>query len=250
MITALSLERFKTRRKWVWWVVAALVAAQAAWSLWSLTYLDAEDLPQGWLFLLYDFPLLNALMMPVIVAVVASRLSDLEHKGQTLRLLDTLMSAGRLYDAKFLHGALYMLAAVFLQVALMLIAGLWKGFPGQIPLDRFAAYVLMTMAVDLLILAVQQALSLWFTNQMIPLAVGVMGAFYGLFSLFFPSGLQGLLPWGLYGVLMFVRLDWDQATRISNYSWTPLNWGGLVLVAVEFCVIYAIGRFLFARKEQ
>lgn len=249
MIAALSLERYKTRRKWVWWVVAALVAAQAAWSLWSLTYMDADELPQGWMFLLYDFPLLNALMMPVIVAVVASRLADLEHKGQTLRMLGALMPTGRLFDAKFLHGALYLLAAVLMQVLLMLVAGLAKGFPTQIPWDCLALYVLATLSVDLILLALQQALSLWFVNQMIPLAVGIVGAFYGLFSLFFPQGLQGLLPWGLYGVMMFVGMDWDPATRISNYHWTPFNWGGLALLVIEFCVIYAVGRALFVRKE-
>ncbi len=250
MTRALGVEFQKTHRRKMGWVIFALLAAQAAWSLWSLTYMDAEDLKQGWMYILYLFPLLDSLMMPVIIAVVASRLCDVEHKGQTLRLINTLMPAGRLFDAKFLSGSVYLLAAAAFQLFIMLAAGILRGFEGEIPWLMLVVYFLLTSVVNLTLLVLQQSLSLLFSNQMITFTVGLIGAFFGLFSLYFPPGLQNIAPWGYYGVLIFVHMDWDSATRISNYYWSPIDWGGLIMLMVMFVAIYLIGRGLFVRKEQ
>lgn len=77
------MEFRKIRRRKVWVIVAALISVQILWSLWEIDRMDAHDLSQGWMYFLYQFPLLNSIMMPVIAAVVASRLCDIEHKGQT-----------------------------------------------------------------------------------------------------------------------------------------------------------------------
>lgn len=249
MMKALTVEFYKTRRRKVWLVVAALIGVQLMWSFWGISRMDASDLQQGWMFFLYQFPLLNSIIMPVVAAVVASRLCDVEHKGQTLRLLGTVMPKGRLFDAKFLNGAVYMLAAVGLQILVMLMVGKTKGFEGEAPVTMFVYYLLSTTAVNLTILLLQQVLSLLFVNQMIPFSVGVMGAFLGLFSLFFPQGFQKFILWSYYGVLMTVGMDWDRATRFTNFYWTPVDWPGLLILAVVFCGIYAVGRTLFIRKE-
>lgn len=246
---ALAVEFYKIRRRKVWLVVAALIATQALWALWSFNNMDAHELEQGWMGALYQFPLLNSIMMPVIAAVVASRLCDVEHKGQTLRLLETIMPAGQLFDVKFFCGAAYMLATVILQLLVIAATGWVKGFGGEIPLAMFGCYLLFTCAVNLTLLLLQQILSLLFANQMIALAVGLIGAFSGLFSMFFPQGYQKLTLWGYYGVLMFVRMDWERSTRITNFSWAPIDWSGLAILAVLFGVLYAAGRTVFIRKE-
>lgn len=247
---AFVLEFFKTRRRRVWLIVAALIGTQMLWSLWGVEYMDAHELKQGWLFYLYQFPLLNSIMMPVIAAVIASRLCDVEHKGQTLKLLETVMPTGRLFDAKFLCGAAYVLAAIVLQLAVMTITGNLYGFKGAPPLPMFGYYLLFTTAVSLTILLLQQVLSLLFVNQMISLSAGLIGTFAGLFSMFFPPQVEKFILWGYYGVLMFVRMDWNPATRISNFYWAPIDWPGFVALMAIFCAIYGIGRWLFVRKEM
>lgn len=212
--------------------------------------MDAHDLSQGWMHFLFQFPLLNTIMMPVIAAVLASRLCDIEHKGDTLKLLNTVMSAGRLFDAKFLCGALYMLAVVILQLVVIVVVGYVTGFYGNPPADKLLYYLLFTTAVNLTILLLQQVLSLLFKNQMIPLTVGVIGSFGGLFILYLPQSLERFLLWGYYGVLMLVGMDWDRTTRITNFYYTPLDWAGFITLAVMFCAIYIIGRALFIRKEM
>lgn len=246
---ALAAEFRKVHGRRVWVIVAALIGVQLLWELWSLRSMDAAHLRQGWLYLMYEFPMLNTIFMPVVAAVVASRLCDEEHKGQTLKLLETVMPAGRLFDAKFLCGAVYMAASSAVQVVLITVSGIVKKFPGEIPAKHLALYFVITCAVSLTLYLAQQVFSLLFVNQMIPLAIGIAGAFIGLFSLFFPQTVQKLFLWSYYGVLMFVRMDWDRATRITNFYITPTDWSGFLLLGVLFCLIYGIGRTIFVRKE-
>ncbi|MEA4974058.1 MAG: ABC transporter permease [Candidatus Metalachnospira sp.] len=250
MIKAVVLEFHKIRHRRVWIIVAAMILVQMLWSIWGVGRMDAHDLSQGWMSFFYKFPLLNSIMMPVIAAVVASRLCDIEHKGQTLKLLNTVMPAGRLFTAKFLCGAVYMLAVVFLQLIVIVAVGYAVGFEGNPPFVKLFYYFLFTTAVNLTVLLLQQVLSLLFANQMVPLTVGLIGGFAGLFIMFFPQNLERLLLWGYYGVLMFVGMNWDSATRITNFYYAPIDWVGFITLIIMFCAIYIIGRTLFVRKEM
>ncbi|WMJ89791.1 ABC transporter permease [Anaerocolumna sp. MB42-C2] len=249
MIKAVTVEFQKIRHKRVWVIVAALIFVQMLWSLWWIRRIDEHGLSQGWMHFLYQLPLLNSIMMPVIAAVVASRLCDMEHKGQTFKLLSTVMPTRRLFTAKFLCGALYMLAVVLLQLIVILAVGRFAGFKGNPPTDKLFYYLLFTTAVNLTLLLLQQVLSLLFRNQMISLTVGIIGSFAGLFIMFFPQNLERLMLWGYYGVLMLVGLNWDRATRITDFYYMPVDWGGFISLIVMFLIIYIIGRELFARKE-
>lgn len=246
---AFIMEFHKIRRRKIWIVVAALIAVQLMWALWAFRNMDERDLQQGWMYCLYEFPILNAIMMPVIAAVVASRLCEIEHRGQTFKLLETVMPAGRLFDAKFLCGAVYMTAAAVLQLLVIVIAGNAKGFKGNAPMTMFGYYLLFTIAVNLTILLFQQVLSLLFANQMVPLSIGLIGGFAGLFILYLPQNYAKFILWGYYGVLVFVGMDWDRATRITDFYWLPVNWAGFAALLGIFCAIYLIGRTLFVRKE-
>ena len=84
----------------------------------------------------------------------------------------------------------------------------------------------------------------------VALVVGLCGSFLGLLSLLFPVGIQRCFPWGYYGLLLLVQMHWEEATRITTFSWrTPEPLDVLLLVAwwVAFGVI---GYGLFARKEE
>ena len=250
MIKVLNVEFQKIRHKRVWVIVAALIFVQMLWSLWWIRRIDEHGLSQGWMHFLYQLPLLNSIMMPVIAAVVASRLCDMEHKGQTFKLLSTVMPTRCLFTAKFLCGALYMLAAVLLQLIVLFAVGKTAGFKGNLPIDKLFYYLLFTTAVNLTILLLQQVLSLLFKNQMISLTVGMIGSFAGLFIMFFPPNLSRFVLWGYYGVLMIVGMNWDRATRIIDYYYMPVDWGGFISLIIMFCLIYMIGRELFVRKEM
>lgn len=250
MSKALAAEFRKINRRRIWLIVVALIFVQILWLLWGVRSMDAHDLSQGWMFFLFQFPLLNSIMMPIIAAVVASRLCDLEHKGQTLKLLETVMPAGRLFFAKFICGALYMISTVLMQLVVIVIVGYAFGFGGTLPIDKLVYYFIFTTAVNLTILLLQQVLSLLIKNQMVPLTVGVFGSFAGLFILFFPQSFERLILWGYYGVLMLVGMNWDKAARSTDFYYVPINWSGFLVLAGMFCAIYIVGRALFVRKEM
>lgn len=250
MRKALAIEFQKTRRRRVWVIVAALIVVQILWSLWGVGRMDAHDKSQGWMFFLYQFPLLNSIMLPLIAAVVASRLCDIEHKGQSLKLLSTVMSKGRLFDAKFLCGACYLFVAALLQVIAIAFVGSIVGFEGSIPLGKLGCYLLFTTAVSVTILLLQQVLSILIQNQMVPLAVGIIGSFAGLFIMYFPERLSRFILWGYYGVFMFVKMNWDHVTRITDFYYDSVDWVGFFALLIQFLIIYLVGRTLFVRKEM
>ena len=101
----LALEFCKCRRRKLTLVCAGLLAAQLLWFGAYLTRQDAEALAQGWMLLLYNLAMVDAIMLPIGVAVIASRSCELEHRGHTLKLLETAVTPGRLYAAKLAWGA-------------------------------------------------------------------------------------------------------------------------------------------------
>ena len=57
------------------------------------------------------------------------------------------------------------------------------------------------------------------------------------------------VPWGDYGLLALVDMDWDAATRITAFSWRWPEGADLILLALWAAVFLAVGRTLFVRKE-
>ncbi|MDK2980870.1 MAG: lantibiotic transport system permease protein [Chloroflexota bacterium] len=249
MMQALGLEVQKVKGRKVWLIVAAMIVVELLWSFWGVSDMDADELKQGWQMFLFQLPIINSIILPVVAAVVASRICDVEHKGQTFKLLETLMPAGRIFDAKFIFGGLYLCVGICVQVLAMILVGSWKGFSGAPPLKMFAWYFVFTAAVSLTILLLQQILSLQFPNQMVSLSVGLLGGLVGIFLLYLPKVFSKFFLWGYFGELLFVQMDWNPATRIVRYATIPKNWPGFLLLVGAFIVLYIFGRRAFIRKE-
>ena len=203
----LKLEFFKCRRRKILLVCAAVLAAELLWLVTTFLRQDAEDLRQGWMLLLYNLAMVDAIIMPISVATIASRNCELEHKGTTLKLLETMATPGALY------------------------------------------FTLISWAVSMMVYALQQGLSLRFANQAVALVCGISGSFLGILSLLFPPALTRCIPWGYYGLLSLVGMNWDPDTRFTWFYWewpAPTDVALLCLWAALFLVV---GRALFVRKE-
>lgn len=247
---AILLEFRKIRGRKIWVTIAALFGVQCLWGMWAFRDMSAKELSQGYIQCLYRFSVFNTIMMPMIAAITASRICDLEHKGQTFRLLLTAMPAGVLYDAKFICASLHMAAVGAAQAIFIIVMGKAAGFTEPFPLDHLFYYLITTTSVTVTILALQQVFSLLFSNQMVPLVIGITGSFAGLFSLFLPPGIQKGVLWSYYGVLTQVKMNWDSETKIVDLQYIPVDWSGYLLLAGAFAAIYLIGRWCFTRKER
>ena len=248
-MTLLKLEFYKCRRRKIPLVCAAVLGVELFWFGAFLTRQDAEDLAWGWMLLLYNLALIDAIILPLSVAVLASRSCELEHKGGTWKLLETMANPGKLYAAKLAWGALVLAALLVVRTGIFAAMGMALHFPGTVPWVRFGVFTLISWAVSMMLYALQQGLSLRFANQAIPLICGIFGSFAGLLSLLFPVGIQRVIPWGYYGLMSLAGMHWDEATRFTAFYWRvpePLDVGLLLVWGIVFLMV---GRTLFVRKE-
>ena len=229
----LRLEFFKCRRRKILLVCAAVLAAELLWLVTTFLRQDAEDLRQGWMLLLYNLAMVDAIIMPISVAT----------------LLETMAAPGRLYGAKLAWGALVLAALLIVRWALFMGVGILWQFPGEVPWGRFAIFTAISWAVSMMVYALQQGLSLRFANQAVALVCGISGSFLGILSLLFPPALTRCVPWGYYGLLSLVGMNWDPDTRFTWFYWewpAPTDAALLCLWAALFLLV---GRALFVRKE-
>lgn len=245
----LRLEFYKCRRRKIVLVCAAILAVELIWMAAFLTRQDSEDLAQGWMLLLYNLAMVDAILLPISVATLASRSCELEHKGATLKLLETMASPGKLYAAKLAWGALVLAVLLVLRSGLFAAMGVAARFPGEIPWGRFGIFTVISWAVSMMIYALQQGLSLRFANQAAALVCGIAGSFLGILSMLFPPALGRCVPWGYYGLLALVGMDWDEVTRITTFYWKWPEPTDLLLLCLWAAVFLIVGRTLFVRKE-
>ena len=245
----LKLEFFKCRRRKILLVCGGLLAAQLLWMGVFLVRQDEADLVQGWMLLFYNLGLIDAIMLPLTVAVLASRNCEAEHKGATLKLIETMTTPEQLYTAKLCWGAVNLATLLVLRSALFVLLGVVIHLSGDIPLGRWCWFTLISWTVSMTIYTLQQGLSLRFANQAIALIFGLSGSFLGLLSMLFPMGIQRCLPWGYYGLMLLVRMDWNQSTRITTFFWRIPEMVDVCLL-IAWCILFLlVGRRLFVRKE-
>lgn len=249
MKSLLICEFKKTRRRYVLVTALVIMAFQLCWILYGKYSADA--LLKGWMMFLYQLPLINAIFLPVLAIVVASRLCDIEHKGHMFKQLCCTASKGLLYDAKLIYGLGIMLAALVMQFAGIYAGGRVLGFGGDYPARLYLLYWLFTILPAFAIYIFQHTLSLLFKNQAIPFFIGIIGEFFGVLSMFLPQfpWLRNSLLWGYFGVLQFVGGQWDKATRISTYYLMGTDWQFFFVLMAAAAVMYGIGRKLFCMQE-
>ncbi|MFA9464968.1 MAG: ABC transporter permease [Velocimicrobium sp.] len=248
----LKLEFIKNKLSFLILITALFLAFNFIWSSYGLRTASASEKHWGFMMILYQMPILNAILSPCYVAVIASRIADVEHKGETLKLLYTLQSRASLYHAKLGLGALLSLLLSIGQALIVICIGLMFHFENAIPFDKIALYFLLSFFVTFASYILQLNLSLLIRNQMVSLSIGVIGSFCGLFMMFlnqFPL-LQYIVLWTNYVTLTLSELSkYDSKTRYIEYAWRSLNPWGLLSVALWILVLYVTGRHLFNKKE-
>lgn len=252
MTRLLKSERMKTRGCYLVLTALALTALGIAAGLHGDYKADAIRL--GWRMYLYQLPLVNAVFLPLIATVTASRLCGIEHKGGMLKQLCCLTERGRLFDAKLIFGLLIMTACVLIMWGATVLTGMYLGFEGEWPVRLYLYYLLFTIAPTIAIYIFQHTLSLCLKNQAAPFFIGIGGEAAGLFSMFLPQlpWLRRSLLWGYYGALQFVGLfDWTKETRyqFAHFDLMPIDWTAFGILAAASVGLYIIGRAWFKKKE-
>ncbi len=244
-----AVEFRKERHLKIYLVPLAFLILLFFWCAFSFRNADAYDLAQGYTYLLFQIPMLNCILMPVMLAVIASRLCDMEIKGGTLKLLYTVQSKHGFYDWKYLHSFFYLLLFSIGEGLAIPFCGKIFGFTEALPAALLLRHVGILLLVGAVVLTVQHFLSLMSANQIIPLLVGLMGSFLGLFSMYFPPAAARLVLWGYFGAFLPFGMDWDKDTRILSFYQVPFPTTIFVLFLVFGILLYLFCRAVFLKKE-
>lgn len=248
MLREWKTEWMKVRRKKIVLVPAAFLLFTFLWLSWAVRSAHMESAEDNWMWLLLCISMVNTILMPTMIAMLASRLCDVELKGNTLKLLCTMECKGRLFDMKFLTGAVYVEAYVAAELVMMFVFARVHGFAGGMTLRHLICFLLQCGLVSLGVLLLQMLLSLFSANQILPLAAGLAGSFLGLFSWFVSSPLWRPIVWAYYNLLAYIGQNWDEGSRIVSYYEVPLDRAALVTLLAAILIGYAWGRQLFVRR--
>lgn len=252
MITLLKCEFMKTRHCYLFITALVITAMCLGWSLHG--EVTPELSQHGWRMFLYQFPLVNAIFLPLLAMVIASKLCQIEYKSDMLKALCCTAPRGKLYDAKMIYGLGIITACVILMWTITVGFGLFHNFQGDFPLNLYLLYLLFTLVPTMVIYLFQHTLSLLFKNPAVAFFIGILGEFAGIFSMFLPAfpWLRRSLLWGYYGVLQFVGLfGWTKETRYAgaHFDVLPIDWQFFGVLIAAGVALYLIGKYLFYKKE-
>lgn len=248
-MNGLALEFFKMRHRRVLWVCVALLSAQILWE--GVDLIRSTPMHHSWLGLGYDMVILDAVLFPLAVSVLASRNCEGEHRGGMLKLLETMTTPTRLYWSKLMWGALILACLVVGRFWAFIAIGFMMAFPGPIAWDTLIWYHLGSWMVSVMIYGLQQGLSLRFVNQAVALIVGLVGSFLGLMSAFFPYTVARWIPWGYYGLMATVHVQWDhyKMHQVVPYEAVLPQIVDVGLLVVWMLIFVFVGWRLFVRQE-
>ncbi|WP_019639739.1 ABC transporter permease [Paenibacillus fonticola] len=247
---ALSLEFFKLRRKRIFLMIILFLLAQMVWAFLSLSMSMSKNNvahPQ-WEAVIAVIASMNGLFLPIISAIIVSRVCDMEHKGNTWKMIVTTnINRKQIYLAKYVCVLLLLLFYVILQTALIALFGLTNDFISPAPIILLGQYILGTMITSTTIVALQQWVSLSLKNQAFALCLGMVGGFIGMTADLFPAIIRQFFIWSYYtGLSPATYLFTENA---ATYISRPLDPFMLIIALILTAILYAAGSWRISSKE-
>lgn len=240
----------KTRGKLVS-VLLPVLAIILIWIFWIIHDPSETDIKQGYTYLQTTLLLLNSIFLSVTIAVMASRLIDMETKGNTFKLLCTLQKKSSIFSVKLLLALLHLLAFFGLETAGIYAIGQLIGIEERFPLMDYFQLQGIGLLSGILLFILQIFFSLRLENQLYPLFIGLIGSFIGLFSMFFPpkSVLMRFCPWSWFLLGSSHQMLWDEQTEQLVFPRVSFDITGfLIMLAALILAFFAVRRY-FLRKE-
>ncbi|WP_242823598.1 ABC transporter permease [Thermoclostridium stercorarium] len=195
----------------------------------------------GWEALISIVASMNGLFLPVLTSVCVSRIWDMEHKGNTLKMLLTLpVRQNRLYAAKYVSVFIIMAAVCMVQVIAVAIFGLTNSFARPVPVFLLSGFLTGTVMVSMTVIALQQWLSMAVKNQAFALAFGMIGGFLGVVADLFPEKVRKIFIWSYYTGLCPVT----QVYMNGSVWFTVRDHGSLLSSAARLIIVGIV--FYFA----
>ena len=242
----LKTEFQKLRRRHLWLIFAADLFVTFLWVLYVFHDLNLDRINETTGMLGTNLLLSNTILTPLLLAVTASRMCDIEQAGNTYTWIFTMQLPETFLASKLMAGGIHLL--IFdLHQTIFYVALNQTYTPGWN--FHYLEFFITVFPVHLFLFLLQLLLSLRFENQLLPLFISIGGTFIGLFSWFLNQiPLRYIQPWGYFAVLCNIGMNYNSTTRYSYYYFTsyPLVW--LLVLLAAIILLYAIGKKLFVRQ--
>ncbi|MGI6008364.1 MAG: ABC transporter permease [Ruminococcus sp.] len=251
-MTAFLTEIKKCRRRKVWLLYLCALIVTLLWIGSSMIRypFDQKEASVGYYMLILNYSLMNLIFLPVILAACASRVCDIETKGETDKMLFTMQSKLSLFHSKVLLNGTYILVFAALETLCLYFMGRVFHATQTVPVFQLIWFFVSTFVVSLVLYVMQQILSLLMKNQLMPLFIGLMGTFTGVFSAFFPyTILTSVVPWGYYSVFNPIVMQMGDSVQDVSYFAMPLPLGRICAFLIFGLVFYLIGLKCYLKKE-
>ena len=141
-----ELHKAKRRHDFLICVLVSLVAF--VWE-YQAAPKTAQEAAMAYTSLLFTSTLMHAVIMPVAMAMLASRLWDVEIKGNAPKLLYTLQSRRSLFAAKSLLGIAEIFLITGIEMTLFAVNGHLQQYADVLPAGQIAYYLLCTVSVNI-----------------------------------------------------------------------------------------------------
>ena len=246
----LSLEFFKMRRRGIFLTILALVAVGLAWCTLplkrQLVPMAADPSAASWESLLLSATMIKGLIFSIVIAVTVCRVNDTEYKGNTWKLLESsAQTRDSIWTVKFLSVFLLIALAQVLEGVYLLVYGAALHLAEPFPLPAFLNCFFGSLTVSAAIILLQQWISMTVENQLVAMAVGILGSFVGLFGMFFPANLRWPFIWTYYIALS--PASYNDAGEIVRL---PLSAVPILVALAAAVLLFFLGRRQFAKTES
>lgn len=247
----IGLEFYKLRYKHIFLMITLFLFIEIIWAFTAASMsISRNSEIAKWETLIMMLSTMNGLFLPILSAICVSRICDIEHKGNTWKmLLAVSVKRGQLYASKYIYACLVMLWMSILQIFFICAFGMFKGFEQPVPillLTKFFAGVFLT---NLAVIALQLWASMAIKNQAFALALGMIGGFVGLVAELLPLGVRRFFVWSYYTGLSPVRQNYvNEQMQLTIQHISTLLPLMAVLVAAGI-IIYLAGMFHISRQE-
>ncbi len=194
---------------------------------------------------------INGLFFPILAAVIASRICDMEHKGNTWKLLEcNNQNRKSIWFCKFTVVATFMMMAILIQAITIVAYGTFAGIVQALPFKMLLGFMLGTAMITFVVVTIQVFFSLVCANQLIPMSIGMVGALIGFISTLLPPGIRNVLIWGNYAELMVLGQDTSSGNlQSAEFVVRNINFVPLAILFAVGLVAYVVFRKRFEKYE-
>lgn len=195
-----GLEWYKLRHKHLFLMVTLFSFVEIGWAFMASSMSISRNPDNArWELLIAMLSSMNGLFLPILSAICVSRICDMEHKGNMWKLLFTTSVRRRqLYEAKYISATIVISWASILQVIAIIVFGIMNGIKQPVPLFLIILFFIGTGLTNMVVIALQQWVSMAVKNQAFALSLGMVGGFIGLVADMLPSELHKIFVWSYY----------------------------------------------------